>query len=303
MNGFLNVLKPPGMTSYDVVHYIRKLTGIKKVGHTGTLDPEAAGVLPICVGKATKAAQYIVDKTKIYRANIKFGIETDTQDKYGSILNKIDVYDISADDLKNSLIKFTGLITQKPPLYSAIKHKGKRLYQYAHEGLHPEIKSREIDIYEIKIINKLSKDEFVLDITCSKGTYIRTLCNDIGKELGYGAHMSQLIRLNSFPFDIKNSCTLEEIKLAIYKGNLNSYIIPIDEIFLGYGKAHIKDRFKKAALNGNLIYNGGTKENIQKFSINEKLGLYIDESFIGIGEVHYDKEKDNNYIKIKTLFV
>lgn len=303
MNGFINILKPPGMTSHDVVYFIRKITGIKKVGHTGTLDPEAAGVLPLCVGKATRAAQYVVDRNKTYRANIKFGITTDTQDKYGNVLNKVSVPDISIADFKRATNKFIGLITQIPPLYSAVKHKGKRLYQYAHEGESPTIKGRQVRIYGIKIIKKVNYDEFIFDITCSKGTYIRTLCHDIGIESGYGAHMSQLIRLNSFPFDIKDTYTIEDIKLAVSKGNLNSYIIGIDKVLFDYDKISINNKFEKAALNGNVIYSDGTEEDLQKYEINKELRLYINECFIGVGIVHYDEKNKNNYLKIKTLFV
>lgn len=303
MNGLLNVLKPPGMTSHDVVYFIRKATSVKKIGHTGTLDPEAAGVLPICIGKATKTIQYITDKRKVYRANIKFGVETDTQDKYGKILNKTIVPNITINCMNDVIEKFIGKIHQTPPIYSAIKYKGKKLYEYAYEGQHPPIKSREIEIYDICIIDKLSEDEFMLDIVCSKGTYIRTLCNDIGKELGYGAHMSQLIRLESYPFKIDNAYTLEEIRLASKDKYLDDLLIGIDHVFNDYEKISVKNRVKSFAINGNPIFSSGIEENIQQFEIKTKLKLYIDDRFIGIGEIHYDESYKNKYIKIKTLFV
>lgn len=303
MNGFLNVLKPPGMTSHDVVNFIRKNTGIKKVGHTGTLDPEAAGVLPICVGKATKAAQYIVDSRKKYRANIKFGIETDTQDKYGKIINVSEVRDIQLIDFEKMISAFIGRIKQTPPLYSAIKYEGKRLYQYAHEGKQPPIKTREIEIYNMTVIDKLSNDEFMLDITCSKGTYIRTLCNDIGEKSGYGAHMSQLIRLESYPFNIDSTITLEEIQTAAESNYLSDFIIDTDYILTRYEKISIKENAEKSVLNGNPISDFGIYENIQQYKLNTKLRLYIDNRFIGIGEIDFDEKNEKNYIKIKTLFV
>lgn len=303
MNGILNVLKPPGMTSHDVVNFIRKETGIKKVGHTGTLDPEAAGVLPICVGKATKAAQYITDKKKKYRANIKFGTVTVTQDRYGNIVEKMEVHDISNEFLQKIINKFIGRIKQTPPLYSAIKHRGKRLYQYAIEGQNPNVESREIEIYNIAIIDKLSKDEFIIDVSCSKGTYIRTLCHDIGQVSGYGAHMSQLIRLESSSFNIKDSLTLEEIESAVKKGDLEHSIINTDYIFSHFDKISIKDTAKKSVLNGNPIYSIGIIENIEQLKPETILRLYVDKVFVGLGEVDVDDKNNRNYIRIKTLFV
>lgn len=303
MNGILNVLKPPGMTSHDVVNFIRKETGIKKVGHTGTLDPEAAGVLPICVGKATKAAQYITDKKKKYRANIKFGTATVTQDRYGNIVEKMEVHDISNEFLQEIINKFIGRIRQTPPLYSAIKHRGKRLYQYAIEGQNPNVESREIEIYNIAIIDKLSKDEFIIDVSCSKGTYIRTLCHDIGQVSGYGAHMSQLIRLESSSFNIKDSLTLEEIESAVKKGDLEHWIINTDYVFSHFDKISIKDTAKKSVLNGNPIYSIGIIEDIEQLKPETILRLYVDKVFVGLGEVNVDDKNNRNYIRIKTLFV
>lgn len=301
MNGFLNILKPPGMTSHDVVAFVRKTVGIKKVGHTGTLDPEAAGVLPICVGKATKAVQYIIDGKKAYRANIKFGTATDTQDRYGKILSEKYVSDVKVEDLQNIIQQFIGKIQQTPPLYSAIKHEGKRLYQYAYEGKHPLVKNREIEIFDIVIIDKLNNKEFMLDIFCSKGTYVRTLCNDIGIISGYGAHMSQLVRLESYPFKIDESLTLEEIRLTAQNNSIENALKSLDYVFEGYKKIEVKDTAKKRALNGNTLYDNDVNE--KKYEHGNNLRLYVDEQFIGIGEAGYDEAKKRDYIIIKTLFV
>ncbi len=303
MDGFLNVLKPPGMTSHDVVSYIRKITGIKKVGHTGTLDPEAAGVLPICIGKATKAAQYITDKKKIYRAIIKLGVETDTQDKYGKVLNIKSADYVTDRDFENVINKYIGKINQVPSIYSAIRHKGKKLYHYAYQGESPDIKSREIEVFDIVIIDKLDRGEYMLDIACSKGTYIRTLCHDIGNHLGCGAHMSQLIRLESHPFRIEEAKSLEEIRDAIDKGCLSNLMEDIDLIFSDYIFLSLKDDSKKKAMNGNPIFRNGTKEDFQYLDVNTKIRLYFEGNFIAIGEVCFDSEYNNNFIKIKTLFV
>lgn len=303
MNGFLNILKPPGMTSHDVVGFVRKTIGIRKVGHTGTLDPEAAGVLPLCIGKATKAVQYIIDGKKTYRANIKFGTITDTQDKYGKVLSKKDISDISIRELQSIIPQFVGKIQQIPPLYSAIKHEGKRLYQYAHEGKNPPIKSREVEVFDISIVDKLNDKEFILDILCSKGTYVRTLCNDIGEKLGYGAYMSRLVRLESYPFKINESLTLEEISLATKNNTIKSILKSLDYVFEKYEKIIIKECAKKPALNGNPIYDSNVRENLEQYKHKNNLRLYIDEQFIGIGETCYDEELMRSYIKIKTLFV
>ena len=303
MNGILNVLKPPGMTSHDVVNFVRRETGLKKVGHTGTLDPEAAGVLPICIGKATKAVQYITDKRKKYRANIKFGMTTETQDKYGNAISEKEVPYINIEFLQEIANKFIGKINQTPPQYSAVKYKGKKLYQYALEGQVVDVKSREIEIYDINIVDRLSKDEFMIDVLCSKGTYIRTLCNDIGQVSGYGAYMSQLIRLESYPFTIYDSFTLEEIQSARKEDYLNKLIINTDYVFSHCEKVSIKDTAKKSALNGNPIYSIGIMEDIEKLKTKTVVRLYVENSFLGLGETHFDDINNRNYIKIKTLFI
>lgn len=302
MNGIINVLKPPGMTSHDVVYYIRKELGIKKVGHTGTLDPEAAGVLPICIGKATKAVQYLTDKTKRYRANIKFGITTDTQDKYGQVIKQLPVPDIDIKTVKELAECFKGRIQQTPPIYSAIKHKGKKLYQYALEGQSVDIKSRYIEIYEIDIIDKVDKAEFMMDVLCSKGTYIRTLCHDIGSKSGYGAHMSQLIRLESFPFSIENSVTLEEISTAVKNNRLENLIYPPDLIFKEFDRINIKKSAEKSAINGNPIFSPGLEDNIEAHEEGKMVRLYIEDRFIALGVIGYDACYNKNFVKIKTLF-
>lgn len=302
MNGIINVLKPPGMTSHDVVYFIRKELGIRKVGHTGTLDPEAAGVLPICIGKSTKAVQYLTEKHKKYRANIKFGITTETQDKYGEIVKQITVPNIDLNTMKELINNFKGTITQTPPMYSAVKYKGKKLYQYALEGEAVDIKSRTVEIFDINIVDKIDRDEFMLDISCSKGTYIRTLCHDIGDKSGYGAHMSQLIRLESAPFRIEDSITLEEIRLAVQNNELEGIINPPDFPFYSLEKINIKKSAEKSAINGNPIFAAGIENDISNHEIGSIARLYIDNDFIAIGTIEYDNICNRNYIKIKTLF-
>jgi len=302
MNGVINILKPPGMTSHDVVYFIRKELGIKKVGHTGTLDPEAAGVLPICIGKSTKAAQYLTEKTKKYRANIKFGITTDTQDKHGRVIEQLPVPDMDIMTVKELVECFKGRILQTPPIYSAIKHNGKKLYQYALEGQSVDIKNRYIEIYEINIIDKIDKDEFIMDVLCSKGTYIRTLCHDIGLKSGYGAHLSQLIRLESFPFSIDDSLTLEEVSAAAKNNCLQKFIYPPDLFFQEFDRINIKKSAEKSAINGNPIFTPGLEDNIEAYEEGTMVRLYIGDRFIALGVIGYDACYNKNFIKIKTLF-
>jgi tRNA pseudouridine55 synthase len=227
MNGILNILKPPGMTSHDVVSNVRKITGIKKVGHTGTLDPGAAGVLPICIGKSTKIVDYLMNDRKIYICEIKFGNKTDTYDKYGKFINEEDknVNHLKLTDILKALESFKGEITQKPPAFSAIKIGGKRAYDLAREGVDVQIPIRRVTIYDIKILN-YNLPYLMLQIECSKGTYIRSICNDIGDILKCGSYMNFLIRTQTGSFNIKNSCILEQID----RDNVKNFIISPDNV-------------------------------------------------------------------------
>ncbi len=302
MNGIVNVLKPPGMTSHDIVYFIRKRFKQKKVGHTGTLDPEAAGVLPVCIGKATKAVQYITDKTKKYRANVKFGIETETYDKYGRIIAQHPVSSLDEAQLKELLRSFVGEIDQYPPIYSAIKYDGKKLYQYALEGQEVELRSRRVEIYKAELVDIISEDEIMIDVECSKGTYIRSLCYDLGKKLGCGAHMSQLIRVSSTPFLIEEAYTLEEIDKAAAEGRLSELLRPVELAFEGIESVSVKPTARQAVLNGNPIYEKGLIDEEIKNSTEELIRLYDGTEFLGLGIIKYSMSEDRKYIKIEKLF-
>ena len=303
MNGIINVLKPPGMTSHDIIYFVRKKLKMKKVGHTGTLDPEAAGVLPVCVGKATKAVQFITDKTKKYRTTIKFGLQTETYDKYGTIVEAIEVDYIDIDKLEKVLQDFRGAIKQMPPIYSAIKIAGKKLYQYALEGKEVEIQEREVEIYSIEIVDYNNKDEVVLDIECSKGTYIRSICNDLGKKMGCGAAMWQLVRLESTPFAIENSYTLEEIDKASVEGTIDNMLISTDIIFKELSIVEIKTTARSAAVNGSPIYGKGILQDIEQFEADIEIRIYCGDEFLGIGTIKFSSEENRKYIKIDKMFV
>ncbi len=227
MNGVINVLKPPGMTSSDVVVWLKKILHTAKVGHIGTLDPGVSGVLPVCVGKATRIAEYLSRQDKLYRAEITFGITTDTQDSYGEVIKTGQPF-LKKTDLLKVIPCFTGLIQQLPPMYSAVRHKGNHLYEYARQGLEIARKTRTVNISCIKLLFWLDGEypKVMLDIECSKGTYIRTLCHDLGEALGCGAFMSYLLRLRSGPFGILESWTLEEIGQCSEQDDA-SFLIPI----------------------------------------------------------------------------
>jgi tRNA pseudouridine55 synthase len=250
MNGIVAIIKPPGMTSHDVVSFIRKCTGIRRVGHTGTLDPGAVGVLPICIGKATKVADLITSQQKQYRAELKLGIITDTQDSDGKVLD-IRKVNVSKDALVNVIESFKGRIEQVPPMYSAVKVKGQKLYELARKGIEIKREPRQIEIKDIRIIDIDDKNDTVLfDVTCSKGTYIRTLCFDIGKKLGCGAHMSFLLRTKSGMFDMEKSITLEQFKQRIENESINSILIPVDKIFEHHPQVVVTPIIEKKVLNG-----------------------------------------------------
>lgn len=227
MTGIVNINKPYGKSSHFVVAVIRRITGIKKVGHTGTLDPLATGVLPICIGReATKLSQQIMDGTKCYRAVLQLGKTTTTQDSEGEVLSEREV-NVLPEQIESAVSSFVGKISQIPPMYSAVKINGQKLYKLAREGKEVEREPRIITIHSIEIVNiDLDKAQIEIIITCSKGTYIRTLCHDIGEKLGCGGYMASLIRTKSSLFTIEDSITLEEFEQMWKDGQYEKILIP-----------------------------------------------------------------------------
>ncbi len=227
LSGVLNVYKPTGITSNGVVTKIRRLTGIKKVGHTGTLDPEAAGVLPICIGKSTKVAGMLTDANKAYRAKIRLGVTTDSQDMTGNILTQNEV-SVTPKQFCQAAASFVGEISQIPPMFSAIKMNGQPLYKLARKGVEVERKPRTITIFDIKIL-EFDGDTAVFEVYCSKGTYIRTLCADIGEKLGCGGAMETLERIKSGPFLAENAVTLEYLEQ--HPEEIEALLTPPENLF------------------------------------------------------------------------
>lgn len=238
-NGILNINKPEGWTSQDVVAKLRGRLHIRRVGHTGTLDPMATGVLPVCFGKATRIIEYYDDDFKTYEAEMKLGMVTDTLDITGTVLETKPV-DVSEDDVIQTIDSFRGWITQIPPKYSALKVNGKPLYKYAREGVEVEIKSRKIYVEDIQPVEvNLGENRILFRVTCSKGTYIRTICDDIGKKMGCGGTMTALQRIQSGCFRVEDARTLPEI-LEMTDEELERCVIPMDETLVHLGRIELK---------------------------------------------------------------
>ncbi len=259
MDGIVNVDKPLGITSHDVVYRLRKILKIKKIGHTGTLDPEASGVLPMCVGKGTKLAEYLTAADKQYMARLQLGAFTDTQDALGEILESFEV-NVTEEQICDAVKGFVGEIMQHPPMYSAIKIDGKKLYELAREGKTVEREPRKITIHSIEIKNIDLKNGAVdMLVDCSKGTYIRTLCNDIGAALGCGGHMSALRRTKSGRFEIEKAYTLEEIE-RMAEAQTFDFLTPVGEALPEYEKIVLAERNANRVRNGIKILVEGLSE-------------------------------------------
>lgn len=282
MFGFLNVYKPVGMTSHDVVSKLRKLTNIKQIGHTGTLDPFAEGVLPVCIGKATRLIEFLEDD-KEYLATVQFGVSTTTYDREGEVIYTSDKKLVS-EDVKNALKIFEGEISQLPPIYSAIKVKGKKLYEYARSGQEVEIKPRKVTIENIELKSfdeKLQQAEIL--IKCSKGTYIRSIANDLGQKLECGAHLIKLVRTQAGRFRIENSVNLECLDVV------ENLINPID--LLNYPKISATADDIEYIRNGRALKN----KNIKHGSL--VILIYNDNEICAVGIA------DNDVIKLKKVFL
>ena len=227
VDGILNINKPWGKTSFDIVAMVRRLGGERRVGHAGTLDPMATGVLPVCFGQGTRVVEFLVDATKTYRAQIELGVATDTYDASGKITHRGDPSGISRGQLETTLTSFSGLIAQTPPMYSAIKHFGKPLYQLARAGIKVERQSRLTKIYRLELMD-WQPPVATIEIECGKGTYIRSLAHDLGQALGCGANLRSLIRLRCGLFDIKDSVSIPQLEDAFHYGYWQHFVYPID---------------------------------------------------------------------------
>lgn len=252
INGIMNIYKEAGYTSHDVVAKLRGIVGQKKIGHTGTLDPDAVGVLPVCFGSATKLCDMMTDKSKEYEALMRLGVTTDTQDMSGTILTESAVH-VNGSEVRDAVMGFVGGYEQVPPMYSALKVNGKKLYELAREGREIERQPRHVDITFIRITG-MDLPEVRFEVGCSKGTYIRTLCADIGDKLGCGAVMAELKRTRVGNFRIEDSIRLSKVEELMRQGAYEDYIIHPDSMFMEYEGAAVKPEAESALLNGNKLY-------------------------------------------------
>lgn len=251
ISGVINVYKEAGFTSHDVVAKLRGIFHQKKIGHTGTLDPDAEGVLPICLGKGTRLCDMLTDHDKVYEAVLRLGITTDTQDMSGTILQEREVL-VSDEEVKACIMSFVGEQLQIPPMYSAIKVNGKKLYELAREGIEIERKARKVHFYSIDVL-EIHLPVIRIRVHCSKGTYIRTLCHDIGETLGCGGCMEKLLRTKVERFTLDSAKKLSEIQELVEQGTVGTYIIPVDQMFDHLPKVMTDFYGDKLVHNGNPV--------------------------------------------------
>lgn len=287
MEGIIVINKPKGPTSFDCVAIVRKLSGVRRCGHTGTLDPGASGVLPVCIGRATKLIEYMDGKKK-YLCKCRLGIETDSQDLCGEITGGarlepgLKIWP-EQKELEEALESFVGEVEQVPPIYSAIRVKGKRLYEYAREGCDVEIPSRRVIIHSAELISyDRDEGELIMEIHCSAGTYMRTLCSDLGKKLGVGGVMADLVRLYASGFDIACGVELERLK-SMSKAELSGLLLPLEKCVGELGKLGLDERRAKLFLNGNPGFARGM--DVSGFSPGENIAVFGEGLLLGIAEL------------------
>lgn len=324
LSGVLVLYKPRGMTSHDCVNRIRRLYNTKKVGHTGTLDPDAVGVLPILIGRAAKAADVLPDTDKVYRAGLKLGLTSDTEDITGEVLSRDTTVDTDGralytlDDVKRAAADFVGEIMQVPPMYSALKRDGKKLVDLARQGIVVEREPRPVTIYSLEVSlpdrnglsssdkvdcmmsdrdGNISAPDYMLTVACSKGTYIRTLCADIGRSLGCGGVMCSLTRLKASGFDISDSVTLDTLE-SLEAPERERLLCPVESLFYDYPALRLKPFFERLARCGNELYQ---KKLGIDYPVGQRIRLYGEGGFFALGEVR--SYPDGDAIKPIRLFV
>ncbi|MGM0880831.1 MAG: tRNA pseudouridine(55) synthase TruB [Bacillota bacterium] len=289
MDGILAVWKPEGWTSHDVVAKVRRILKMKRIGHAGTLDPMVTGVLPLCLGRATRVVEYVQERPKAYEAVLQLGIATDTEDLTGSVIEQQSSVDVTESAVREALKRFEGEIEQIPPMYSAVKIEGKRLYELAREGKTVERKPRLVTIHKIELIDaqlELDHPKISFSVVCSKGTYIRTLCVDIGKALGVPATMAHLTRTMSGGITKESCLTLEQIEQLQQSGTLSEHLIAADEAITHLERAEVPVSIGRLALQGQKV--GLEHAGISAFDseAGKLIRLYNDDnSFLGIFQI------------------
>lgn len=299
MNGVILIDKPADFTSFDVVAVVRKITGQRKTGHTGTLDPNATGVLPILLGSATKAQDLIVNHDKTYIADFRFGLTTDTLDIWGKVLSE-QKSEVTREDILNVIPKFTGEIEQIPPMFSAVQKNGQRLYDLARKGIEVERESRKVTVYGLELLEfdeETQNGKF--EISCSKGTYVRTIIDDIGRLLGVGGVMTGLRRISACGYKIGECITLDKARQLAESGELEKYISPVESLFESYGYVVVSEAQARRFSNGGALDTERTYlkkldvENGQIFRVKDR-----ENKFLGLGIV----DAQNKLLKIYKLF-
>ena len=249
VDGILNINKPRGRTSFSLVALVKRHTGEPRVGHAGTLDPAATGVLPICLGQGTRVVEFLVDATKTYRAEIELGVVTDSYDADGQIVRRGDASGVGRDQVELGLASFRGLIQQTPPMYSAVKHQGKPLYELARAGITVERKSRLTKIYDLRLVDWQAPVATV-EVVCGKGTYIRSLAYDLGEMLGCGAYLKSLVRLRCGVFEIGDAVSVDQLEDAFRHGYWQYFVYPIDTVLLHWAAMVVSDDAGQGIRNG-----------------------------------------------------
>jgi tRNA pseudouridine55 synthase len=252
LDGILNINKPAGKTSFGAVAVVKRLTGERHAGHAGTLDPDATGVLPVCLGRGTRVIEFLADATKMYRAVVELGKATDTYDGSGTATRQGDASVIDITQLEQALASFRGTIRQTPPMYSALKHQGKKLYELARAGIAIKRPSRTVKVHRLELMDWQSP-LVTLEIECGKGTYIRSLANDLGERLGCGAYLKELVRTRYGIFDIKDAVTLTELEEAVRRGDWQQYLHPIDSVLQDLPQIIIDEVGEAALKTGNSL--------------------------------------------------
>ena len=284
VNGVLLLDKPKGISSNHALQRVRRLFEAQKAGHTGTLDPMATGLLPICLGEATKFSAHLLEADKMYRTRVELGVITDTGDAEGTIIEQREVPPLTAEAVESVLTRFRGEIEQVPPMYSALKHQGKKLYELAREGKHVERAARRVSVYDARLL-AFEGTAFELEVSCSKGTYIRTLAEDIGHALGCGAHISQLRRLKTGPFNGDAMWTLEALEALVDQASREAELMPADVLV-----DHLPSLSVDEASFGRLAHGQSAHLAAGELSLDALTRLYYAETFIGLGVVKGPQE-------------
>ena len=296
MDAVFNIDKPQGKTSYGIVAVVKRLSGERRVGHAGTLDPDATGVLPVCVGRGTRLIKFLVDTAKSYRAQVELGTTTDTYDASGRIIDRGDASGIDREQFESVLASFKGTIKQVPPMYSAVKYQGKPLYKLARAGVQIERKSRPVQVYHVELID-WHPPLATIDVECGKGTYIRSLAHDLGQALGCGAHLKNLVRLKCGLFDIDNAIPLSQLEDAFRHGYWQQFAYPIDILLLHHKAMIVGDSAEETIKKGSpLVLKNRDSNGDSSYPEQRHCRAYnLDGNFLGV--LRFDPEKERWHVE------